>query len=107
MRIPWWLHRALIMVLMPAGALVGAVGALYAVSSANDLLGRAAVILYPLGFVLGALVPHQIFRRLIHAECPVDGEAMVIERVTLPLTRPTEVPRTGTRYRCPTCGTTK
>jgi len=95
------------MVLMPAGALVGAVGALYAVSSANDLLGRAAVILYPLGFVLGALVPHQIFRRLIHAECPVDGEAMVIERVTLPLTRPTEVPRTGTRYRCPTCGTTK
>jgi len=95
------------MVLMPAGALLGAVGALYAVGSVNELLGRAAVILYPLGFLLGALVPHQIFRRGVHAKCPVDGEAMLIERVTLPLTRPTEVPRTGTRYRCPTCETTK
>ncbi len=107
MRIPWWLHRTLIVILMPTGALGGAILGLYAVGLLDRLLGRATTILLPLGFILGAFIPHRIFRTFIHAKCPVDGARMAIERVALPQKYPQEVPGTGTRYRCEVCGTIK
>ena len=107
MRIQWWLHRILIVVCMPVGALAGAVLGLYAVGWLDGILGRLTIIFIPLGFFIGAFIPHRVFRKYIHAKCPIDGEQMAIERVTLPQRYAQDVPRTGTRYRCGVCGTTK
>jgi hypothetical protein len=107
MDIPWWLHRALLIVTMTAGALGGAIASLYAVGVLDRHLGAAVVVVYPAGFLLGAMVPHQVFRRWIHATCPHDGERMTIERVQLPKRYAQEVSRSGTRYRCRVCGTIK
>ncbi len=103
MTLPWWLHRTLIIASMVTGAALGAILALY---MAHDV-GRAAVVIFPLGFLLGAGMPYVVFRKWIHARCPVDGETMLIERVRLPQRYEQQVPRTGTRYRCPVCGVTK
>jgi len=103
MTIPWWLHRTLIIVSMVTGAALGAIAALYL---AHDL-GRAAVVVFPLSFLLGAGLPYVIFRTWIHARCPVDGERMLIERLRLPPRYEQEVGRSATRYRCPVCGVTR
>ncbi len=107
MKIPWWLHRTLIFILMPSGALAGAILGLYGAGLLDGILGRAVIGLLPLGFLLGAFVPHRIFHKHIHAKCPVDGKRMNIERVTLPQRYPQQVPRTGSRYRCEYCGIIK
>jgi uncharacterized protein YneF (UPF0154 family) len=107
MIIPWWLHRTLIVILMPICALVGVILGLYAAGLLDGILGRMTIIFIPLGLLLGAFIPHRIFRKCIHAKCPVDGERMAIERVTLPQRYPQDVPGTGTRYHCAVCGTIK
>jgi hypothetical protein len=73
----------------------------------EDLVGNIALALYPIGFILGAYMPRLVFYKLIHAKCPVDGEKMVIERVVLPKRYPEEITRTGSRYHCRACNTTK
>lgn len=107
MKIPWWMHRTFIIVFMPVGAISGAILGLYSVGLLDSILGRLTIVFIPLGFFVGAFVPHRVFRRYIHAKCPVDGEKMTIERITLPKRYAQEVSRTGTRYRCAVCGTTK
>ena len=107
MKIPWWLHRLLIVILMLAGCAVGVMIALYGSKAAAKFMGEGVVVLLVLGFFGGGSLPYILFRKCIHAACPVDGEKMVIERVRLPKRYEQEIPRTGTRYRCPVCGTTK
>ena len=65
MRIQWWLHRTLIIVSMPVCALAGVILGLYAMDHLDGVLGSVTIILIPLGFFLGAFIPHRIFRTCI------------------------------------------
>ena len=89
------------------GAIGGVYLSLYAITALDRTLGKMSIILLPLGFFVGVFFPWWIFRKFIHAKCPVDGETMVIERVTLPKRYAEEITRTGTRYHCKKCGTIK
>ena len=107
MKIPWWLHRLLMVISMLAGCAAGVMLAFYNLKALAKFMGEGVVVLLVIGFIVGGLLPYILFRKFIHAACPIDGKRMLIERVRLPKRYEQEVPRTGTRYRCPVCGTIK
>ena len=107
MKIPWWLHRILMGIFIPSGMIGGAILALYSINIFDNYLGRGVVVLYPLCIMLGGIIPHIVFRRWIHAACPVDAERMIIERISLPKRYREEIERRASRYCCPICGITK
>jgi len=113
MKIPWWLHRMLIIGLTGFGFLAGAYSGFHFMSYLSRLPGNSIpeamlIALLPICAALGAFVPQMVFRKWIHAKCPADGGEMVIERITVyPGGDHRRVGRRASRYRCKTCGMTK
>ena len=113
MKIPWWLHRVLIIGLTGIGFLAGAYNGLHLMSYFSRLPGTRIphvllMALLPLGAILGTVIPQLIFRKWIHATCPQDGERMVLERVTIqPHGDHRRVGKMASQYRCKRCGCTK
>lgn len=64
MRILWWLHRTLMILFIPCGAIIGCVLVLYSLNFVEDLVGNIALALYPIGFILGAYIPRLVFYKL-------------------------------------------
>jgi hypothetical protein len=113
MKIPWWLHRTLLLAMTGFGFLAGAYYGLRLMSYISRLPGSAVpdallVALLPIGAVVGGMLPQLVFRKWIHAKCPSDGDKMPIERVSIyPDGDQRRVGRQASRYRCNTCGLTK
>ena len=112
MKTAWWLHRILIVGLTGLGFLAGAYFGLHLVSHISRLPGInipefLQFALYPLCAIAVAAIPQTIFRKWIHASCPVDGQAMVKERIRIYPEGDRRVGRSVSRYRCEKCGLTK
>ena len=112
MKVAWWLHRTLFIGLSGFGLLFGAYVGLHLVSYVNHLRGIKIpyvlqYALLPVSAIIGASIPQLLFRKLIHAACPEDGEAMIHERIRVYTEYHKNVGNLVSRYRCRKCGLTK
>jgi len=112
MKVPWWLHRILIVVFSGVGFFGGAYMGLKAASTLSrmggmDLPEALAAASVPAGAIIGVFIPVHLFRRWIHAKCPVDGDRMIFERIRSYDDGHGRTGKLVSRYQCPTCGLTK
>lgn len=112
MKIPLWLHRMFLIGFTGFGFFAGAYNGLHFMSYLSRLPGNSIpeamlIALLPIGAILGALIPQIVFRKLIHAKCPIDGDEMVFERITVYSDDYRIRGRRSSQYRCKTCGMTK
>ena len=113
MIIAWWLHRIIIIGLTGFCFFGGGFIGLDFISYISRLPGNnipdvLLIALMPLCALIGAFIPQMIFRKFIHAKCPVDGYKMIFERIRVyPEGYHRRVGKLVSRYRCEVCGLTK